>query len=72
MDATYPLPALGGRWEGAAVRKNLAKLQDHRIVGPPDVLEVVGLAQELSEIVVLPRTRPSSESAASWGTGVRL
>ena len=65
MDATFPLPEMGEQWERGAVRTNLAKLQDHRVVGAPDVLEVVGLAQERSDIVVQLNKRQSSGSAAS-------
>ena len=39
------------------MRRNLAKLQGQRVVAAREVLELVGVAEELQPSVVLPNTR---------------
>ena len=46
-----------------AVRKNLAKLQGQRVVAAREVLELVGVAEELQQTVALPNTRQRSSGA---------
>jgi len=47
------------------MRKHLAKLQGQRVVAAREVLELVGVAEELQPSVVLPNTRRKQY----WGEG---
>jgi len=62
LDVTCPLP---GRRKHLAMREHLAKLQGHRFVAAREVLELVGVAEELQPSVVLPNTRRKNY----WGEG---
>ena len=63
MDVTCPLRALVARLD--AMRKHLAKLQGQRAIAAREVLELVGVAEELQPSVVLPNTRRKNY----WGEG---
>ena len=54
------LHSLAGGCQTGRSAKNLAKLQEQRIVAAREVLEFVGVGEELEETVALPRTRPGS------------
>ena len=45
------------------MRKHLAKLQGQRVVAAREVLELVGVAEELQQTVALPNTRQRSSGA---------
>ena len=45
------------------MRKHLAKLQGQRAIAAREVLELVGVAEELQQTVALPNTRRTSFGA---------
>ena len=61
LDVTCPLRALVARLD--AMRKHLGKLQGQRAIAAREVLELVGVAEELQQTVALPNTRQRSSGA---------